>query len=277
MKKINIISHWEKHTKLVHGFSTKILGNISFRTDEREIVKKRREILTKELGIDWDSILILPLSHSNHVLSLPKGSLLLKDVSGVYSTGGHIFQTNLKPIHINQEWQSGIDAVVTDMPGLFPIIMSADCAAVGLFDPVRNIVALAHVGLIGAINRIVEKTIQCMVDEYKSNPNNIEVVIFPSIRKCHYDLRVSGAWKIIKNDSLVYYGESDQIFANSMFDLQELIKRQFLISGVLIKNIYDVELCTVCNQNMFFSNLAAGSLEHKKIEGRFASIIGVKK
>ncbi len=275
MKKLYSVAFWKKHKKLVHGFSTKTLGNLSIRTGDQTIVLQKRGDLAEELGVDKKHILFMPLSHSNRVLSLPKSSPLLKSDTGVYVSGGNLFPV-INPAHSNPEWQAGIDAVVTDMKNVFPTILSADCAAVGLFDKQKSVCALAHAGLIGAVNQILTSTVRCMVQEYHSNPKDIEVVIFPSIRKCHYDLKLSGAWNRIKDDVGVYYGTSASFFANNRFDLQSLLTQQLLSEGVLAENIYDTNLCTVCEHKMFFSNLAAGTPEAKKIEGRFASTIGMK-
>ena len=275
MKKIFKIQFWEKHKNLIHGFSTKMLGNISFRTGDRKTVSERRIVMAGELGIDWNNVLILPLSHSNRVLSLPKTEHFSKDSSGVYQSGGHIFHAHRQPIHNNPNWQIGIDAIVTDKSDVFPVIMSADCAAIGLFDTQNNVFALAHVGLIGAINEIVTNVIHCMMSEYKSDPTKIEIVMFPSIRKCHYDLKISGAWERIKQDSINYYGESNPIFFDNMFDLQGLITYQLINTGVKIDLIHDTKMCTVCDNNLFFSNLAAGNPQAKMDEGRFASIMGM--
>ena len=276
MKKVHAISFWEKHKNLVCGFSTKALGNISFRTGDRDAVRKNKEALAEELGISWSEVIVLPLSHSNRVLSLPERTVITKDDSGVYASGGRVFTPRAILVHDNPEWQSGIDAVVTNIKGLFPTIMSADCAAVGFFDPVNKVIAMAHAGLIGAINKIIPNTVECMTKEYGSDPENIKVVIFPSIRKCHYDLKASGAWKRIRRDSLAHYGQSDVIFADDKFDLHGLLFRQLADSGIKAENVHDTRLCTVCNRDMFFSNLAASSAEAKRIEGRFASIMGVK-
>ncbi len=275
MKKVQKITFWEKYKHLVSAFSTKALGNVSFRTGNREIIQANKNAFVEELGISWGDVLVLPLSHSNKVLSLSLGTSMVRDSGGVYKSGGHIFSAQ-EIIHNNSEWQSGIDAVVTNVQGLFPIIMSADCAAVGLFDQHTGVFAMAHTGLIGAVNKIVPKTIQCMVDEYGSDCRNIEVVLFPSIRRCHYDLNMSGVWELIKTDSLTYYGKSNPVFADEKFDLQGLIRNQLIESGITGEHIHDTNLCTVCKHDMFFSNLAAGNTEAKKNEGRFASIMGVR-
>lgn len=272
------ISFWEKRNELVSYYSTKALGNLSFRTGDRSAIKLNRIKMSKELGIDWNNVFLMPLSHSNNVLSLPAGSSWTKDTtSGVYLDGGHIFRDMASTIHDNPEWQVGLDAVVTDIWNLFPIILSADCATVGFYDPRKEVIAIAHVGLIGAINGIVTRTILCMSKEYGSQSQDIEVVIFPSIRKCHYDLERSGAWQRLKGDAVTFYGENNPIFANNMFDLQGLIVKQAVEAGVRNSNIFDTQLCTVCNREVFFSNLAAGSIEGKKREGRFASILGMRK
>ncbi len=276
MKKLHVIPFWEKHKNLVHGFSTKARGNMAFRSGERSITERNRREFFQDLKINMEDALILPLSHSNRVLSLPKKESLIKNQGSVYIGGGHIFSTSILPVYDNPEWQMGIDVVVTDKWDVFPIIMSADCAAVGFFDSRKEIVAFAHAGLIGAVNQIVPSVIRCMVEEYSSAVTDIEVVIFPSIRSCHYDLNLSGAWARIRDDVITHFGKDDPIFDNGRFDLQSLLCRQMLEEGILETNIYDVNLCTVCNREMFFSNLAAGSPDAKKSEGRFISILGVK-
>jgi YfiH family protein len=197
-------------------------------------------------------------------------------VTSLYKSGGHIYDNKERPIHDNAEWQAGIDAVVTDIKEVFPIIMAADCAAVAIYDPVKKIIASVHTGLIGSVNDILTKTVKCMLNEYKSDPVHLEAVIFPSIRKCHYDLRKSGAWKRIKDDVTAHYGSDNPIYAGEMFDLQGMITNQLKAVGVKATNIFDTELCTVCSNDMFFSNLAAGNAVAKKEEGRFASIVGMK-
>jgi len=276
MKKVYTIPFWDKHQDLISGYSTKHLGNLSFRSGERKVVQTHKEAFAAELGINWKDVLVLPLSHSNRVVSLPKGVTVVKGDNNVYISGGHVFGDQVVPIHYNSEWQVGIDAVVSDIPGMFPLIMSADCAAIGLFDPSTKTYALVHAGLIGAVNQIVKHVVKCMVAEYKADPRVIEAVIFPSIRRCHYDLRLSGAWKRIKVDCVRHYGSSDSVFAHENFDLQCLLQRQLMESGISEAHIYDTKLCTVCNPEMFYSNLAAGDTEAKKNEGRFGSIVGVK-
>jgi copper oxidase (laccase) domain-containing protein len=276
MNEYNQIDFWKKHDNLVSGFTTKSLGNVSFRVGDRREVTERRDRFCKELGISWDNVLLLPLSHSSNVVSVPAGSELIKDESNVYVSGGHLFEPTSKINHGDPNWQNGIDSIVTNIRGLFPVVLAADCAAVGFLDSSQSVIALAHVGVIGAVNRIVINTLDCMIKEYQCDPSKIEVVIFPSIRKCHYDLTASGAWDRIKEGVYADYGTEPSFIVSGCLDLHAIITDQLKSRGVISVNIHDCNMCTVCNHSHFFSNYAAKSAEAKKVEGRFASIIGVK-
>lgn len=276
MKNIYKISFWNRHDNLVHGYSTKRVGNLSFRSGHKESVEHGRIKMADELAINWEDVLFLPLSHSNNILSLSETSQLSKDATGSYLDGGHIYVDSDVTVHNNHEWQKGIDGIVTNKKMIFPVIMSADCAAVALYDSVKKVIGFVHVGLIGAVNRIIPKAVGCMINEYGSTCDDIEVVIFPSIRRCHYDLSKSGAWKNIQKDFVNYYGFENPFLVNDSFDLQGMMFEQFAELGLKKENIFDTDLCTVCNSDMFFSNLLAIDTEAKKREGRFASIIGMK-
>lgn len=276
MKNIQTIPFWRRYEKLLCAFTTKAHGSMSLRSSDRKQIAENREVFMKELGIHWKNVLLLPLSHSNRVLIVRSSDQLKTDADGIYMSGGQVFKTATMPVHINSEWQVGIDGIITDKKDLFPVILSADCAPVALFDHDKGIFAFVHVGLIGAINQIVPIVIECMVREFGSYPQNIEVVIFPSIRKCHYDLKMSQVWKRIKTDVISHAEHSRFVNLDDHFDLQGLILGQLRHAGIPDRNVHDIALCTVCHRDDFFSNFRAGSDESKKREGRFASIVGLK-
>lgn len=279
MRKTEKIPQWLSHQTLIHGFSTKKLGNLSFRTGEKLPISRRRREYAKELNFSWENAVIPPLTHSNNVILIDKKSSISRSVDGDYLGGGRLVSSQKKivTVHDNPEWQSGIDGFLVNVPGVFPVLLTADCAALAFFHPSSQVTAIGHVGIIGAINQLPKKLVYVLNEFCGCNPSELEVVIYPSIRMCHYDLSNSGAWGRIEKDTKAYYGERDEHYKNGYFNLQGFIKRQLLEADVNSQRIYDTNLCTVCNYSNFFSNSQATTPTLKMAEGRFASVIGTKR
>ena len=55
--------------------------------------------------------------------------------------------------------------MITDVPGIFLLIQTADCQAVMIVDPCRRVVANVHCGWRGSTADIVGLTVKCMVDQ----------------------------------------------------------------------------------------------------------------
>lgn len=258
MKTVSI-KRWERHSSLAHGYSTKELGNLSVRLGNSPELRARREEFARAFGVDWNDTFFLPLSHSNNVLSLPKGSLMVKDREGQYISGGKMF---------GEVTGDGIDAVVTNVKGLFPVVLPADCASVAFFDPKKEICALAHAGLRGAISGLAGRVARCMVEDYACDPGDIEVVIYPSIHGGHYHVDRSSDWKTLcERYGVPAEGDAAQV----------AIMRQLVAAGIPEGNVFDTGVCTACDRDRFFSNFVAATEEGKKLEGRFGTIVGMRR
>ena len=60
---------------------------------------------------------------------------------------------------------TGMDGLVTDVPGVPLYTGYADCVPLFFFDPVKKVAALAHSGWKGTVGRIGEKMVKQMKDE----------------------------------------------------------------------------------------------------------------
>ena len=78
------------------------------------------------------------------------------------------------------------DGMMTDVPGVFLAIQTADCVPVLVADVRRRTVAAFHAGWRGTLARIVERGIGSMRLRYGSRPQDLVAVVGPSIGPCCY-------------------------------------------------------------------------------------------
>jgi hypothetical protein len=153
------------------------------------------------------------------------------------------------------------DAIVTDIRKKFLVIQVADCQSVIIYDPLRQVIANAHCGWRGSIKNIIGKTIKVMTGKFGCNPYDMVAGICPSLGPCCAEFI---NYKKEFPERLWKYKDS----ANN-FNFWSLSTDQLCNAGVLIKNIYSSQICTKCNENLFFS------FRKQKTTGRIATVIGL--
>ena len=75
----------------------------------------------------------------------------------------------------------GVDALVTDVPGVAISVRTADCIPVLLYDPVHKAVAAVHDGWRGTVQRLSQKVISFMHERYGTCAADVFAVIGPGI------------------------------------------------------------------------------------------------
>ena len=75
----------------------------------------------------------------------------------------------------------GVDALVTDVPGVAISVRTADCIPVLLYDPVHKAIAAVHDGWRGTVQRLSQKVIAFMHDRYGTCAADVLAVIGPGI------------------------------------------------------------------------------------------------
>lgn len=173
------------------------------------------------------------------------------------------------------------DALTTDALQTPLVILTADCAAVFVFDPVKNAIAIAHAGWRGTVAGIAAKTVKRMQKEYGSSPGDLLAGIGPSIGPCCYEV---GEEVIITVETkLPDYTEEilvqpDMASAGSFraavnedhrhFDLWRANELMLVDAGVPENNIEIARLCTACRTDLFYSHRA-----EKGVTGRFGGLL----
>ena len=160
---------------------------------------------------------------------------------------------------INLEEYSKTDGIVTNRPNLVLSTTNADCILLLFFDPVTKTIANTHSGWKGTLQRISVKTVEKMINEFNSKPEDIICCICPSIRKCHFEVN--------RDVKEMFENEFKDLNINKNIDIMEkqkdkekwnidtvLINRIILKkSGLKDENIIDSGLCSVCNKELIHS------------------------
>ncbi|MBC8491998.1 MAG: peptidoglycan editing factor PgeF [Candidatus Marinimicrobia bacterium] len=139
------------------------------------------------------------------------------------------------------------DALITIRKNIPLVIKTADCTPVILFEPEQRVVAAVHAGWRSVVRGILKNTIRTMVRDFNCNPENIKCATGPSIRSCCYEVK-SDVSSRFPDDVLVRHN------SNEYLDIPKAIQLRLIDQGIQIENIDDSQLCTACNEKLFFSH-----------------------
>jgi hypothetical protein len=160
------------------------------------------------------------------------------------------------------------DALITNRPGIFVCVQTADCVPVLLFDPVRNVVAAVHAGWRGTVSKIAGKTVKRMQDVYDCNPADILAGIGPSIHMHSYEVGrevVEAVEQSFSNYSALL--QPSMAKGKAFLDLWEANKTVLLEAGLQEDNIEIMGLCSYQHNDLFFSARRDGSDTGRMVSG----------
>ncbi len=158
------------------------------------------------------------------------------------------------------------DALVGGRVGALLTIRTADCLPVLLVDPVRRVVGAAHAGWRGMAAGIVLNTVVEMERRYASRPQDLEVLLGPSIRAENYEVGEEVAAEF-GPEAVVRKPE----WPRPHLDLPAAARRQLAAAGLSEERVFDTGLCTFAHPELFPSYRRDGGLC-----GRLVAAIGVR-
>jgi YfiH family protein len=92
---------------------------------------------------------------------------------------------------VSEPWSMGrppeADALVTRTPGILLGVLTADCAPVLLADAEAGVVATAHAGWRGALDGVIEATVEAMVAQ-GARPSRVTAAVGPCIGHASYEV-----------------------------------------------------------------------------------------
>lgn len=215
--------------------------------DSKANTDANRLLLANELGIDANHI-IMP--HQTH---------------GVESRIiGEEFAT--LPDGVKKMLLEGVDAVMTNIPGMCIGVSTADCIPVLLYDEEHHAAAAIHAGWRGTLARIVHKTVQEMRMAYQTDPTKLKAVIGPGIsldnfevgdevyaafEQAAFDMSTIAEKRIKRNPNA---DDPAKAFERKWHINLPLANIQMLThNGVDEANIINTGICTFDNADNYFS------------------------
>ncbi len=230
------------HNMLTHCFTTRLGGvstgecaslNLSFnRNDLRENVLANYHIIAEAIGVDFDKMVLSNQVHDKRIWYVEEAD----------AGKGLTRESNI----------TGYDGLTTNTPGIPLVTFYADCVPVIILDPVKKAVTSIHSGWKSTLLNISLEGLKMMKDRYNSNMKDLQVAVGPSICKSCFEVGEEvyqgfiGAhhWcgEFIESRNGKYY-----------IDLQRIVRRELTDGGVDPANILISDVCTKCNNDMFFS------------------------
>lgn len=196
-------------------------------------------------------------------------------VSGEWNLDRFIFPRQTHSDHVVVVREPGLlpavpdtDALITDQPGLFVCVQSADCVPVLLYDPKKKVVAAIHAGWKGTISKIAGKTVQRMEDEFGCLPSDILAGIGPSIHIHAYEVGpevIEAVNLSFSNPAALLKPSMNQ--GKAYFDLWEANKTVLEEAGIPEENIEIMGLCSFEHPDLFFSARRDGAATGRMVSG----------
>ena len=210
--------------------------------DDRSNVQKNLNIVSKKLNIDTRQLALMNQTHSNKVK-------ILENISN------------------SQRVES--DAMLTKNVSIALCVLTADCAPILIYEQDKKIIGCIHAGWKGAINGIVENTIE-KLKEMDGNAEKLIACIGPCIAQKSYEVKEDFysvfTKKSRKNDK--FFLKNDKKTFN--FDLRGFVNKKLKDCGV--SQIENIPLDSFAKKNEYFSHRRAKKLGENDY-GRCISVI----
>lgn len=231
----------------VHAVTTKPWNLAPHRGPEADRAVERRRALCARLGLPFDRLTAPDQIHSGHVLRVQPSD------AGAGRFG-------------RDDAVRFVDGLVTDLPGLPLLQLSADCPLVVVVDGARRAFGTAHASWRGTVAGITRTLVRRMRAEFGSDPGALAAAICPCAGPDRYE--IGGDVQRIARTMLP---EVDGVFpmndrGRTCFDLRRANVAQLVAEGVRAEQIAIAEPCTMSDPR-FYSHRREGAAT-----GRFGLI-----
>lgn len=159
----------------------------------------------------------------------------------VHGTDGVIVDSH-EQARSTRAFENNGDFLITNKPNIGLCIVTADCVPLVFYDPVKNVVAIAHAGWRGSVAGIGPVVVQRMMTTFDSKAQDIRVFIGPSAGVCCYRVGDEVEKRLSK------YDWAQDVMRGNNFDVALFNKLLLERAGLLPENIKTAfNICTICD------------------------------
>ena len=133
------------------------------------------------------------------------------------------------------------DAIVSNRPGPWTGVRTADCAPLILADPRHRAAAVVHAGWRGTVHQIALRALDRMAAEFGTRPEEAVAAIGPAIGACCYEVGADVARQFAP-----WWPERTDLDGQTYVDVAETLRRQLLAAGVRAAYLGVTGECTRC-------------------------------
>jgi polyphenol oxidase len=168
-----------------------------------------------------------------------------------------------------QRWITQADGMITNQPDTPLTMRFADCTPIFFYDPVKEVIGMAHAGWRGTVAGIAGNTVRLMQHTYGCVPADIQAAIGPSIGCDNYQVGAEVVEAVQQffgeTDTLIQRNPSTQaahldLWAANRLDLERAGVRQIEVAGI----------STASHTHEFFSHRAEAGRT-----GRFGAVLSL--
>lgn len=161
----------------------------------------------------------------------------------------------------------GYDALITNTPDIFIGILTADCYPILIHDRRTGACGAAHAGWQGTAERIAEKTINAMRDEFGTNPKKCLAWVGTGISGDRYEIGLEVAERFDSHHLMP--SPSDE--RRQCLDLSAVNRDQLVAAGIPPSQVQCSKFCSYRDADRFFSYRRDNGKT-----GRMLALIGIR-
>lgn len=166
------------------------------------------------------------------------------------------------------ELLTGVDALVTDVPGFCLCISTADCVPVLLYDSYRKVIAAVHAGWRGTVEYILKNALRVMREDYQTKMKDVVACIGPSISPQSFEVGEE-VWRTFEaaGFDMPRISFKSRETGKWHIDLWEANRMQLEEAGIPVSHIELAGICTYINKERFFSARRLGIKSGRILSG----------
>lgn len=172
-------------------------------------------------------------------------------------------------VDVPEETLAG-DALITDRLGVLLIVKTADCLPILIVDKKTRTVAAVHCGWKSTSQKLVQKVVRHMKEQFQCVPSSLMIALGPCIGKECYevgeDVKHEFEERGLRNDVFLPHPLH---MGKYYLDLRQANIYQLLDERVKVSNISVVEFCSHCEEDLLSYRRSP------RTEGRMLSFIGM--